>query len=593
MSQVSLNPESASPKKRAPIATPATAVAVPSRAPAIGQQSNGQHATEQSPATSFLVFALPAAIVLASAPLLWIHVREMLNNPQYEYLPFIALGAGVLAWQRLKGLGELVAGAMPIFLAIMAVAAALQLMAIVIFSPVIAMVAFLFALLGLTYGFGGRALTLRMFPVWLFSWFTVPLPFEWDDKLVTSLQGVTARWSSRLLDTFGIMHLLSGNTVELPGERLFVEEACSGVQSLFACLAATAFFVVWSRYGYWRSTLLLLSAFGWVLVANATRVFIVTWLSTLGIDAATGIAHTLLGLGVFALTLGLMFSTDRLLEFVVSQRNQFWRRRENREWADGPTQFPSLQETLLGSRTALPLAGLYIAMLVFELVLMVPFGAAAASPIEGDEPRSFALFNENSMPSVWMTRPRTDFGTDVDRVFKSVHSRYWAYGSGRNRVYASIDFPFPKWHDLAVCYRGLGWKIDSKLYNPPLKEGDLPLYEIEMNQSPLGYGYLVFFLFDPEGKPMTPPSENLISGLGEGLIERAGQMHESWCRGGRQLGGESGLQYIQVQVFLSSLSPITETERSDARKLLAYTHEQLVETAKQAATQQASNESPR
>jgi hypothetical protein len=47
---------------------------------------------------------------------------------------------------------------------------------------------------------------------------------------------------------------------------------------------------------------------------------------------------------------------------------------------------------------------------------------------------------------------------------------------------------------------------------------------------------------------------------------------------------------VQVQVFVSSLAPITETERADARKLLVYTHGVLVEDAAKVASEQASND---
>jgi exosortase len=521
---------------------------------------------------------LPAVIALSSAPLLYLHADWMWHSPQYEYFPLIPLGIAALAWQRLPSLGQLTPGAMPVFLGFMGIAAALQALAIVIFSPPIAMVALLVAALGLVYGLGGRTLTATMFPVWLFAWFMVPLPFNWDDKLVTSLQGVTAEWSSRLLDTFGIMHLLEGNTVALPGKKLFVEEACSGVQSLFACLAATAFYVVWSHYGYWRSILLLMAAFGWVLVANATRVVVMTWLTTIKIDVLEGIPHTLLGVAVFAVTLMMMFSTDRLLEFFLSHRNRFWRRRASQGQQDEPTQFMPLNQTLLGSWAAIPLVAVYGVLLVMQLGLMVPVGGEAqASTIDG-EPASFAKFSRDSLPPAWAGRPISDFGTDVDRVFKSVHSRYWTYGVGRNRMYASMDFPFSKWHDLAICYRGLGWSVYGKNYHEPTGPNDIPSYTMEMDQKPLGYAYLVFFLFEVDGKPMTPTSDDFLADVGDRLVERAGHMHTNWQAGGRQLSGADGTSYVQLQVFVSSLSPITEAERTEAGRLFKFLHGVLVKS---------------
>ncbi|HWA97669.1 MAG TPA: exosortase/archaeosortase family protein, partial [Pirellulales bacterium] len=226
---------------------------------------------------------MPATVLLASAPLLWMHAREMMSQELYDYFIFIPIGAAFLAWQRLPGLGQLVPGNALVFAALMAVGGGTLAFAVAIFSPWFAMIAALIVTLGMLYGVGGGRVLARMLPVWLFLWFMVPLPFDLGETLVTSLQSVTAVWSSRLLDTFGIMHLMTGNTVELPGNHLFVDEACSGVHSLFACVAATAFFVIWSRYRLVRSLLLLAAAFGWVLVDNAMRVVLITWCTTLNI----------------------------------------------------------------------------------------------------------------------------------------------------------------------------------------------------------------------------------------------------------------------------------------------------------------------
>src|SRR5205823_3954299 len=113
--------------------------------------------------------------------------------------------------------------------------------------------------------FGGRALVLALLPVWLFLWLAVPLPLGLDQNLITSLQPLTARGSSVLLDQLGVFHVRAGNVIEVPGKRLMVEDACSGIHSLFAVLACTSFFALWSgRPGPWALVLIGLSL-GWVL----------------------------------------------------------------------------------------------------------------------------------------------------------------------------------------------------------------------------------------------------------------------------------------------------------------------------------------
>ncbi|HEX4132876.1 MAG TPA: exosortase U, partial [Pirellulales bacterium] len=519
-----------------------------------------------------------------AAPLLWVHAREMMASDQYNFFILVPFGGAILAWQRTTGLGTMKPGATGVFSLLMGLSAATLALAVAVFSPWFAMVATLVAVLGLTYGIGGARMLARMFPPWLFLCFMIPLPFEWDDALVASLQRLTAIWSSRLLDSIGILHLMTGNTVELPGKQLFVEEACSGVQSLFACMAATMFFVVWSRYRLVRSLLLLASALGWVLVANATRVVLITWLTMLGFDVVDGLPHTVLGMGVFAVTLALMFSTDRLFEFFLSHRYTFWRRREREREATQITVFPPLPTTRLGSWVALPIAVCFGLILLTELALLVPTGAAAEADLSEGPPAVFDEVTRESLPTVWRTRPLTAYGTDVERVFKSVHSRYWAYGAGRNRMYASVDYPFSKWHDLSNCYRALGWKLDTKIFNPPLEPGDLPLYEVELDQEPLGYGYVVFFLFDRNGEPMPiAHSGNPVRRLGERAAQRASHIRENWQAGGRQIAGEDLTKYIQLQVFISSMTPIKDADRADARLLFKELYNQVLGSARQPA----------
>src|SRR5262249_1081986 len=99
-------------------------------------------------------------------------------------------------------------------------------------------------------------------------------------------------------------------------KRLMVEEACSGINSLFAMLACALFFVIWARRPVVRGTLLVLAAVGWVLLANIARVVIIAVAHTrFGWDLVAGGPPDLRGWGLFAITLLLIWSTDRLLMF--------------------------------------------------------------------------------------------------------------------------------------------------------------------------------------------------------------------------------------------------------------------------------------
>lgn len=79
-------------------------------------------------------------------------------------------------------------------------------------------------------------------------------PSKLDTFALHWLQENTTWLASRVLETLGHLHLQTGNIIELPDKQFLVEEACSGVQSLFTVLFLAAFIVCWNR----RSLLLLL-----------------------------------------------------------------------------------------------------------------------------------------------------------------------------------------------------------------------------------------------------------------------------------------------------------------------------------------------
>src|SRR5205807_2642759 len=105
-----------------------------------------------------------------------------------------------------------------------------------------------------------------------------------------------------VLDLVGVYHVLAGNVVEVGGRPLLVEEACSGIHSLFAVLAVTWFYAGWTRRAPLPAGVLLVAAVGWVLAANVTRVVAVAWADDAwGLDLATGWAHDALGLLLFGM----------------------------------------------------------------------------------------------------------------------------------------------------------------------------------------------------------------------------------------------------------------------------------------------------
>ncbi len=116
-----------------------------------------------------------------------------------------------------------------------------------------------------------------------------------------------------------MIHLTEGNVIKITSRPLMVEEACSGVSSLFAVVGVTLFYVLWTGRKPVAAALLVLAASFWVVLGNIARVVAVVFAeATWGIDLASDWRHEVGGFVIFAAVLGLTLSTDRLLRFLAA-----------------------------------------------------------------------------------------------------------------------------------------------------------------------------------------------------------------------------------------------------------------------------------
>jgi exosortase len=211
-------------------------------------------------------------LTLACLPWLFLHAANLWQRSEYQFFPLVLAGSVVLAVRAVKGLNAWVPGARRLTFALLGCCWVGLLLASLPYSPRLGTMAALVLLGVALYAVGGAALCRRLLPAWAFLWLFGLPPTSLDQRLMTGLQGLTARWSSNVLDVFGVWHVLAGNVIEVPGQRLLVEDACSGVHSLFAVLTCTLFLAIWLRYHWLRALLLLAMAVFWVLLANVARV---------------------------------------------------------------------------------------------------------------------------------------------------------------------------------------------------------------------------------------------------------------------------------------------------------------------------------
>ncbi len=106
----------------------------------------------------------------------------------------------------------------------------------------------------------------------------IPLPELVTSTLALPLQFRASRMGAMLLEWRHIPVRLTGNVIEIPGHRLFVTEACSGLRSLTALLSI-AFLMggLWLDK-VWARALLIFLAIPIAVAINGVRVFLTGFL---------------------------------------------------------------------------------------------------------------------------------------------------------------------------------------------------------------------------------------------------------------------------------------------------------------------------
>ncbi len=134
------------------------------------------------------------------------------------------------------------------------------------------------ALVGLTVYFLGVRQVLRWWLPFTLAFLSIPLPELVTQALALPLQFKASQMGAALLEFRQVPVRLSGNIIRIPGNELFVTEACSGLRSLTA-LVSMAILVgaVFLRLPATRIALLLL-AIPIAIVINGVRVFLTGFL---------------------------------------------------------------------------------------------------------------------------------------------------------------------------------------------------------------------------------------------------------------------------------------------------------------------------
>lgn len=438
--------------------------------------------------------------------------------------------------------------------------------------------------------------------IWLLLWLIIPPPLNLDSQLIATLQRSGSLCSSHLLDNLGVNHLMQGNALLLPGKELLVDQACSGIVSVMSIIACAAIYGVWKNRAAVHIVLLLAAAVGWAMLANVVRITTIAyvfqhWES----DWSVGVAHEVLGLALFLLAFLALMSTDVLLTGCLSEIEGAY------QFATGGTpKFGSglvtlfdagvgigspqqlatehLEETnsshLSGNRSPLigelPKNGIlpigWRSITLFSVLGIVNWAFVVESlgelPSRVVDVEQAKAVVEESFPVQYCGLERVGFEAikrDRDNLLGE-YSRTYTYRAGKANLVVSCDFPYPhKWHDVTLCYRGVGWEMTNVESVPRVPKAATPEWGYVTadfirpeNQE---HGYVVHCFFNQHGEPVEPPRYDPWGRLLDALKPR------------RQRETEPEL--YQVQVWTAAAHTIAEDEKKIARRLLCEARERF------------------
>lgn len=501
---------------------------------------------------------LMAVVLLAVAhsPILLVYGQQLARREHYQIFPIMWLVLAGLLWHRGGPIRLRWPSGMLLLFDVTLVVASSWLD-----SPLIGYAGFACGCLGVLVSAQDQVTGRSLWPLILLLVPTVRLPLNLDTQVIHRLQLATTTSASQILERLNVVHFRKGVVLQLPDRELFVDEACSGIHSLFTLLGLAIIIAVVFRRHWLLSLLLFASVVIWAYFLNVIRVAIVVlgavwW----GCDLASGWSHDVLGYVLVFLSLVCLLSTDRLLLMLTAPifdpetgLSLAEDAASLARWFNAFFRPPWLAPRPLmegGNRLLPPFrwrVGLVLGLVVVATAQAVPLWARTMRQLWWQLP----WYAEASLSPAYGTWQRGAFATQ-ERSSSSIWGQRtcrWDFARGQQAATVSLDYPFEGWHELTNCYEGSGWRVLKREVIRPDGASDWPVVVARMEDGLGRHGLLYFSLFAYDGREVQPPRS-----LATALSER-------WKRATRSE------RTVQTQAFTGSIVPLTDDDAQQVLRL--------------------------
>jgi exosortase len=451
------------------------------------------------------------------APLLTQFFFNLWQFDTYQFFP-LALAGGVALFLRASRKVEqpLTSGGFLVPLFLVPLALLVLACASVVWSPWMGALSFLLMTLGVVWGLGGWPFLKAILPSWFVFLTVLPPPLKLDERFALLLQGWAVAGSSRLLDALLIPHERTGLVIEIPGMRLLVEEACSGINSILFMTFICVFYAMWMRRSVFFTVILYIFTIGCVLAGNLVRIVFGAWAwYYYQMEILTGWKHEAIGLCLTAIYITLIILAEKIL------------RNPTRDYSAPDHESSNARPSLLHSLHLGAAFKLLTILLVFlglvQLVRGWDFhtqreGAKKVNTTHFDGSAFFELPPEiDGWKLVGEPKPQSKTAAYED----GVHSHIWKLQKNGMQAIVSLDYPFFGYHDVTVCYRNSGWTVnESKLLQAAAENGFIPNMEIVLAKPGGVKAILLYSTVDESGIWLEDsPNRSAYNKKGEPLQE--------------------------------------------------------------------------
>jgi exosortase len=315
-----------------------------------------------------------------------------------------------------------------------------------------------------------------------------PVPTGTYARLTLALQSHVTDGVMAVLQFLGVPARQHGNVIELARTTVGVEEACSGVRSLIACIYAGLFFAAWQVRRPWRRLGLILAAPLLALGMNFLRSLALTLLANSGVDIS-GSWHDVTGFAILGATAAILAGLAMLMESEADSPHH-----------PSPSSAPGA--IVRGPyRTFWLFSGLALALAVFfqlnsrgtsqpapavpDLASMVPVESSGWQVITPDDLYRFSgILQTTHLLERMYLRP-----TDKGPIQLTAYIAYWAPGQTTVSRVAS--------HTPDACWPGAGWMAQpttaEHVQAPTLAGLQLAPAEYRVFRNEIGHTQSVWF----------------------------------------------------------------------------------------------------